>query len=115
MAYPSDEHPGKTLASSITLLRNLSEQEQESISGGFFMYYNQTQINSVADHNTNFSGVIGAGNGDSGDGASLTGTLHNSGSASYQFTQTTLILGCSDQMIFYMLPSLLRFMSIIGI
>jgi hypothetical protein len=35
MAYPFDEHPGKTLASSITLLRNLSEQEQESISGGF--------------------------------------------------------------------------------
>jgi hypothetical protein len=104
MAYPS-----------AALLTDLSEQEQASVSGGLFMYYNQTQINSMANHDTNFSGVIGAGNSNSGDGAGLTGTFNNSGSTSYQFTQTTFILSGSDQMFFYMLPNLLRFLSIVGL
>lgn len=115
MTYPSDEHPGITLASSATLLTELSEREQESISGGLFMYYNQTQIDSTANHDTNFSGVVGAGNSNPGDGAGLTGTFSSSGSASYQLTQTTFILSGSDQMFFYMLPNLLKFLSIVGL
>jgi hypothetical protein len=86
MTYLSDEHPDVTLALSKEIFIDLSEQEQESISGGLFMYYNQIQVNSMADHATNFSGTFGAGSDNSGGGAGFMGTFNNSGSANYQLT-----------------------------
>jgi hypothetical protein len=111
----ADDQPGISLSSSSELFADLSESEQESVSGGLFFYYNQTQINTGADYNTNFTGTMGVGGGNPGGGAGATGTLNTSGSSNYQLNSTTFILSGSDQMMFYMLPSILQFMSNFGI
>lgn len=115
MSYTADGQPGMSPASSPELFTDLSETEEESVSGGLFFYFNQTQINTGADYNTNFTGTMGAGSGNPGGGAGATGTLTTSGSSNYQLNSTTFILSGSDQMMFYMLPSILQFMTNFGI
>jgi hypothetical protein len=114
MSYTDDENPGMSLATDTNLFTELSETEQESVSGGLFFYYNQTNINSGADFNNSFTGSLGDASG-SGTGTGANGTFTGSGSSNYQLNSTTFILSGSDQMMFYMLPSILKFMTNFGI
>jgi hypothetical protein len=115
MSYTADDQPGMSLSSSSDLFTDLSENEQESVSGGLFFYYNQTQINSGADFANSFSGTLGDNSGNSSLGTGANGTFTGSGSSNYQLNSTTFILSGSDQMMFYMLPSILQFMTNFGI
>lgn len=68
-------------------LTELSNQEQETVAGGFnlgklgYFFFQQTDIESIADHQTNISG---GNNGVSGSSSSKAG---------YRFSQTTLASG----------------------
>jgi hypothetical protein len=106
MSYASDDHLGMDFAQSSDLFTDLSEREQESVSGGMFLYYNQQQITSGAQHANSFTGTLGNG-ASSGMGTGANST--SSGSANYSLTNTTFILSVSDQMFLAMLPSLLNF------
>lgn len=67
-------------------LTELSNQEQETVAGGFnlgkfgYFFFQQTDIESIADHQSNIS----ANNGVSGSSSSKAG---------YKFSQTTLAFG----------------------
>jgi hypothetical protein len=108
MSYASDNDSSLDLAQSSDLFTDLSEGEQESVSGGVFMYFNQQQITSSAQNANSFTGTLG--NGASGGlGTGANGTFTSSGSANYSLTNTTFILSASDQVFLAMLPSLLNF------
>ena len=68
-------------------LTELSNQEQETVAGGFnlgkfgYFFFQQTDIESIADHQSNISGNNGGLSGSS------------SSKAGYRFSQTTLAFG----------------------
>jgi hypothetical protein len=108
MSYASDDHLGMDFVQFPDLFTDLSESEQESVSGGMFLYFNQQQITSSAQSANSFTGTLGNGDG-GGMGTGTNGTFTGSGSANYSLTNTTFILSVSDQMFLAMLPSLLNF------
>jgi hypothetical protein len=110
MSYPSDESASLGFNQSSDLFTELSEDEQESVSGGMFLYYNQQQITSGAQNANSFTGTLGNG-ASGGMGTGANGTFTSSGSANYSLTSTTFILSASDQTFLAMLPSLLQIFS----
>jgi hypothetical protein len=102
MSYASDGHSSKDLVTASDLFTELSDDEQESVLGGVFLYFNQQQITSNAQNANSFTGTLVN---------PTNGAFTGSGSANYSFTNTTFILSASDQMFLAMLPSLLQFFS----
>jgi hypothetical protein len=70
-------------------LSELSEVEQESLTGGFVMiYFHQTEIFSNISNQTNFSGSIPVG--DSGN-SSITANSNSSTNSNYYLKDTTFV------------------------
>jgi hypothetical protein len=105
----STEYCGHSEIESIhsDLLTDVSEEEQESISGGMFMYFNQREIFSNISNQTDFSGSIPVG--DSGN-SSMTANSSSSTNSNYYLKETTFLYSNSHAS-FVGLPTLLRWLS----
>jgi hypothetical protein len=87
----STEYCGHSEIESIhsDLLTDISEEDQESLSGGFVMiYFHQTEIFSNISNQTNFSGSIPVG--DSGN-SSITANSNSSTNSNYYLKDTTFM------------------------
>jgi hypothetical protein len=75
-------------------LSDLSEVEQESLAGGFFMmYFNQREIFTQASNEVNHSGSVTPSGGSGG--STVTGNFSGSSNSSYYLRETTVFLSSS--------------------
>jgi hypothetical protein len=88
------------------LLTDLSEEDQESLAGGFLLYFNQREIYTDASNHTNYLGPV-ASNGGS-ENPTVTGNFNGFSRSSYYLRETTFLFSDSGQMPFYALPMFLR-------
>jgi hypothetical protein len=88
------------------LLTDVSEEDQESLSGGIFMYFNQREIFSNISNQTDFSGSMPVG--DSGN-SSMTANSSSSTNSNYYLKETTFMYSDSSSS-FLGLPRLLRWL-----
>jgi hypothetical protein len=72
------------------LLADISEEEQESLAGGFIMlYFHQREIFSDASNNTNYLGSVSPSGGSGG--SLIPGDFSSSSNSSYHGKDTTFI------------------------
>jgi hypothetical protein len=102
-----DRHEIESIHSN--LLADVSEEEQESLSGGFvFMYFNQREIFTDASNTTNYSGSVTPGGGSGG--STVSGNFNGSSNSSYYLKETTFMYSDSSSS-FVGLPRLLGWLS----
>jgi hypothetical protein len=90
------------------LVTDVSEEDQESLSGGFVMiYFHQTEIFSDAANTTNYSGSVTPGG---SGGPTVAGNFNGSSNSSYHGKDTTFIYTDSSAS-FVGLPRLLGWLS----
>lgn len=89
-------------------LVDLSEAEQESLAGGFFMFFNQREIYTNASNQTNYLGSVTPSGGS--ENSTATGNFRGSSKSSYYFREINFLFSDSSQMSFYQLPTLLRWL-----
>lgn len=90
-------------------LSDISEAEQESLTGGFFMLYqNQREIFTQASTEANHSGSVTPSGGSGG--STVTGNFSGSSNSSYYLRESTFLLMSSGNMSFHGLPKLLRWL-----
>jgi hypothetical protein len=91
-------------------LSDLSETEQESLSGGFFyLYSNQREIFTQASNQADHSGSVTPSGGSGG--STVTGNFSGSSNSSYYLRESTFLLSSSTDVPFTVLPRLLKWLS----
>jgi hypothetical protein len=89
------------------LLTDLSEEEQESLDGGFFFYFNQREIYTDASNHTNYLESVTSDR--NSGGSTATGNFNGFSRSSYHLRETTFILSGPGQMPFYAFLMFLNF------
>jgi hypothetical protein len=87
------------------LLSELSEADQESLSGGFIFYFNEIEINSSASNQTDYTGSVTPGG---SGGSTVTGDFSGNSNSNYSLKQRTFFFSASDSMLIYGLSGFLK-------
>jgi hypothetical protein len=80
------------------LLIDLSEEEQESLAGGFFFYFNQRDIYTDASNHTSYLDPVASDS--SSGGSTVTGNFNGFSRSSYHLRETTFLFSGSGQIPF---------------